>query len=187
MIGIDEVGRGAWAGPLLVVAARLKKGHKLPKGLNDSKLLTKKQRQRLFPHLLESCDVGEGWVSADMIDSLGLSRALKSACLLATFQIAEAKDDNILLDGNVNYFQGTGYTKVTVKPKADQTEAIVSAASILAKVLRDRYMEDIAGMYFAYGFESNVGYGTAYHHEALKKHGVTNLHRKSFTPIKALL
>jgi ribonuclease HII len=187
VIGIDEVGRGAWAGPLLVCAARLKKDKKYPSGLTDSKLLSKKQREKLFPQIAAAFDIGEGWVSADMIDELGLSRALKSACLLATFQITDDKAEKIILDGTVNMFVDTGYTNVETIAKADLTIPEVSAAAIYAKVLRDQHMTEHASEHPQYGFEKHVGYGTKKHHEALIKHGVTVLHRKSFKPIQLLV
>lgn len=183
MIGIDEVGRGAWAGPLLVCAARLKPGKKHPKGLTDSKVLTKKHRESLFHKITDAYDLGEGWVSADMIDSLGLSRALKSACLLATYQLTEDKAEKIILDGTVNMFAGTSYTNVKTMIKADFHIPEVSAAAIYAKVLRDQHMTEQAIEHPEYGFDKNVGYGTKKHQEALKKHGVTSLHRHSFKPV----
>lgn len=187
MIGIDEVGRGAWAGPLLVCAARLKKGKEYPKGLTDSKKLTKKQREKLFVQIVDSFDIAEGWVSAEMIDSLGLSNALKSACLLATFEITDDKSEAIILDGTINLFADTGYTNVSVQKKADETVPEVSAAAIYAKVLRDQHMAEHAVDMPEYRFERNVGYGTKHHEAAIKKHGVTHLHRQSFKPIKAHL
>ena len=187
LIGIDEVGRGAWAGPLLVCAARLKKGSEYPGGLTDSKLLSKKQREKLFPLIIDSFELGEGWVSADMIDKLGLSKALKSACLLATFQLTEKKDEKIILDGTINLFKDTGYSNVEVMTKADLKIPEVSAAAIYAKVLRDQHMAEHAVEHPEYGFESHVGYGTKKHSSALKKHGVTALHRQSFKPVKKLL
>ncbi len=184
MIGIDEVGRGAWAGPLLVCAARLKKGRKYPKGLTDSKKLTKKQREKLFASIVDSFDVSEGWVSAEMIDSLGLSNALKSACLLATFDITDDKSEAIILDGTTNLFKDTGYTNVKIQKKADETVPEVSAAAIYAKVVRDQHMLEHSVDHPEYGFDTHVGYGTKKHQEALKKHGITNLHRQSFKPVK---
>lgn len=186
MIGIDEVGRGAWAGPLLVVAARLKKGKKFPKGLTDSKLLTSKQREALYPSILESCDIGEGWVSADVIDSLGLTAAMTDACLLAVLQLGAELDDRILLDGTVDYFKDSHYTNVKTKAKADLTEKSVSAAAIAAKVLRDSLMATYDEEYPDFAFGKHVGYGTKAHMEAIKKNGITPLHRKSFKPIKKL-
>ena len=187
MIGVDEVGRGAWAGPLLVVAVRLKSGKSLPKGLRDYKNLSKKKRDSLASKIIEVCDVGDGWVSSDVIDSLGLSVALKSACLLAVLKLDARNDESIILDGNVNYFKDTHYKKVSVKIRADDTEPIVSAASIVAKVARDKYMIDLSEIYPKFGFDKHVGYGTKLHRENLKKYGTTKIHRFSVKPIRDLI
>jgi len=186
LVGVDEVGRGAWAGPLLVCAARLKKGKRFPKGLTDSKLLSKKQREELYPKIMDACEIGEGWVSADIIDQLGLTNALKNACLLAAMQLGADFDDAILLDGTVNFFEGSHYTKVEIKAKADLTDEIVSSASIVAKVTRDALMAKYDEDYPGYGFATHVGYGTKQHREAIAQNGITLLHRKSFRPIKKL-
>lgn len=186
MIGIDEVGRGAWAGPLLVCAARLKAGKKPPKGLADSKKLSKKQREILFPKIIESYDIGEGWVTADIIDKLGLSGALKSACMLSIMTLDADFDDEILLDGTVDFFKDSHYTNVKILAKADEIDKTVSAASIVAKVMRDTLMEDYEQDYPGFGFAKHVGYGTEQHREALAKNGITPLHRKSFKPIREL-
>jgi ribonuclease HII len=187
MIGVDEVGRGAWAGPLLVCAAKLKPGKEHPLKLTDSKMLTKRQREKLFIAINDAYEIGEGWVSAEMIDNLGLSRALKSACLLAVFQLTDNKSDKIILDGTVNMFSDTGYSNVVIMPKADVHIPEVSAAAIYAKVMRDQHMAEHAVEHPEYHFDKNVGYGTKWHHEALKKYGVTSIHRKSFKPVRALL
>jgi len=186
MIGIDEVGRGAWAGPLLVVAACLKPGKKLPKGLADSKKLDKRKREDLYPQILEACEIGEGWVSADMIDSLGLSRSLKSATMLAVFQLDVKPDDQIIIDGTVNFLSEASYSNVKTMVKADDKIPIVSAASVVAKVLRDRLMAEYAQDFPGYGFEKHVGYGTKQHSKALAKLGANRLHRQSFKPVSEL-
>ncbi|MDQ3093851.1 MAG: ribonuclease HII [bacterium] len=187
LIGIDEVGRGAWAGPLLVVAARTKKGKKLPTALNDSKLLTKRQREHLAIEIIKSCDIGQGWVSADMIDAMGLANALKSATLLTLLNLDAKSKDKILIDGSVNFIKSTMYINVATKVRADQTEPIVSAASIVAKVLRDQLMSEYGMDYPDYNFAKNVGYGTAGHIKSLDQFGITPLHRKSYKPIRERL
>ncbi len=187
MIGIDEVGRGAWAGPLLVVAVRLKPGRKLPKHLQDSKILSKKKREKFFVDIVDSCDIGEGWVSASMIDELGLARSLKSAILLSVLHINGSHNEEIILDGSINYFKGTGYKRAQAIIAADATMPIVSAASIVAKVLRDRAMCIYADQYPMFGFDHNVGYGTDQHRNALHEFGVTQIHRRSYKPVAALL
>lgn len=187
MVGIDEVGRGAWAGPLLVVAVRKKIAKKLPTGLSDSKQLTRRKREILFSHIEASCDIGEGWVAAEVIDECGLTAALRSACMLAVHRLKVRPSERIILDGSYNFLQGTRYGNVHTIIKADHKEQLVSAASVYAKVLRDRVMAEYAQSYSQYGFDTNVGYGTKAHQEALTKYGPTFLHRKSFKPLKELL
>lgn len=181
------MGRGAWAGPLLVVAARLKLGKKLPNGLRDSKRLTKKQREKMAIETVHACDIGQGWVSADMVDELGLPTALKSATLLALMNLDANFEEEVLIDGSVNFIKGTSYSSVKTKVKADSSVPIVSAASIVAKVLRDELMAEHSLNYPNYGFDKHVGYGTAGHLSALKQLGITPLHRRTYKPVKALL
>ena len=186
MIGIDEVGRGAWAGPLLVVAAKPKPHLSLPEGLTDSKLLTKIQREQFYEQLMLTCEFGEGWVEVSEIDSIGLGPALKLGAMRAIAQITDVENEEICIDGTINFLADT-YSKSYTKIKADITEPIVSAASVYAKVLRDRKMTQVHYLLPQYGFRDHVGYGTPAHIEALKKHGVSIHHRKSFKPIMKLL
>jgi ribonuclease HII len=186
MIGIDEVGRGAWAGPLLVVAAKPKPHLELPEGLSDSKLLTKLQREQFYQQLLLTCEFGEGWVDVAEIDSLGLGPALKLGAMRAIAQIAEVENEPICIDGAVNFLKDT-HPKAYAKIKADVTEPVVSAASVYAKVVRDKKMTQLHFEMPEYDFRDNVGYGTPAHIEALKKYGVSIQHRKSFKPIMRLL
>lgn len=186
MIGIDEVGRGAWAGPLLVVAAKPKPHLSLPEGLTDSKLLTKKQREQIYQELLLICEFGEGWVEVQEIDDIGLGSALKLGAMRAIAGIGDAENEDICIDGTVNFLIET-YPKAFTKIKADITEPVVSAASVYAKVVRDRKMTQLHFQMPQYGFREHVGYGTASHIDALKKHGVSIHHRKSFKPIMKLL
>lgn len=183
MIGIDEVGRGCWAGPLLVVAARQVSA--LPLGLKDSKLLSKKQRENLFAEIIQTCELGEGWVYPTEIDELGLSGAMKLGVARALAAIHVTNDEEIIMDGNINYCDAT-FTNVQTVIKADNLYPIVSAASIYAKVLRDNEMAEQARLYAGYGFELHVGYGTKSHREALQKLGVCDLHRKSYKPVYSL-
>lgn len=182
MIGIDEVGRGCWAGPLLVVAARAKR--QLPEGLADSKELSKTRRESLVDAIAESCDLGEGWVQPEEIDTLGLAGAMRVAVSRALMALGASFDEAIIMDGTVNYCPEE-FTNVQTKAKADQSEPIVSAASIHAKVSRDSHMIRAAQFYPFYGFEKHVGYGTAIHQAALKVHGISKIHRRSFKPIQA--
>lgn len=183
MIGIDEVGRGAWAGPLLVVAAR--ECEHVPDGLKDSKLLTKRQRERLAEGIQSTCDLGEGWVSPAEVDHLGLTASMRLGVQRALEKLKARNDEEIVIDGHINYC-AEGYVNARAVIDADATHPIVSAASIYAKVLRDNYMCELAKGFPGYGFEKHVGYGTRTHKEALTQYGVTAIHRKSYKPIQAI-
>ncbi len=183
MIGIDEVGRGSWAGPLLVVAARQVSG--LPAGLKDSKVLSKKKRNILCPDIQLACDLGEGWVTPNEIDNLGLTGAMELGVKRALDSLNATDDENIVIDGHINYC-ATNYHNVICVIAADAKYPIVSAASVWAKVVRDEYMVELAKSYPDYGFDSHVGYGTKRHMDALSVHGVTPVHRLSYAPVKKI-
>ncbi len=184
IIGIDEVGRGSWAGPLLVVAARATAT--LPDGLADSKTLSKSRRDLLFDEIKLTCQLGEGWAEPEEIDSLGLTQATRIAVSRALIMLGPSFDNKIIMDGNYNYCPEE-FTNVQCIVGADNIHPIVSAASIYAKVLRDRHMFRIAQLYPAYGFDKHVGYGTHLHELMLRVHGPTAIHRKSYSPVKKLL
>lgn len=182
ILGIDEVGRGPWAGPLVVGAVVL--GDKPIEGLTDSKKLTKKRRKELAEAIYDHAQaVGLGWVSAQELDDIGMSAALKLATRRAVERI-NVPYHEIIIDGTINLLSGTKKAPyVTTLAKADLLIPSVSAASIVAKVARDDYMEQQAKKYPAYGFERNSGYGVKMHREAIELHGVTPLHRLSFAPL----
>ena len=186
LLGIDEVGRGPWAGPLVVGACILREPIE---GLTDSKKLTTRKREALAPIIHEKAFCGLGWVSAAELDKIGLSAALRKACRSAVEQVqaAHAEFNGIIIDGTINFLSDTPLGKyVTVKPKADLLVPEVSAASIIAKVARDHYMIELAERFPNYGFEKHVGYGTALHREALEKYGPCAEHRRSFRPVAEL-
>lgn len=180
IIGIDEVGRGCWAGPLVVAGV----GLAAPiEGLADSKKLSAKRRQNLDDLIRNDNNIViTSWISSGKIDELGLTQAMRAACQEIFSQISKEIDARVIIDGNINFLAEHSNTEAVIK--ADDTVAEVMAASIVAKQARDQYMIDLATEYPEYGFESNVGYGTKLHMEGLAKHGVTNHHRKSFKPIK---
>lgn len=184
MVGVDEVGRGCLAGPLLVVAAR---AHgPLPAGLKDSKLLSRKQRQEILNKLSICCDFGEGWVWAAEIDKRGLVVALRLGVKRALDSLPAGIDEEIVMDGAVNYIPKK-YKKAGCLIKADSLLPIVAAASVYAKVARDRYMIELAGRHPGYFFENHVGYGTKAHMLALKKlGGIKYVHRQSYLPVANL-
>ena len=183
ILGIDEVGRGPWAGPLVVGAVVL--GGASIEGLTDSKKLSKKRRETLDIEIRKKAlGLSLGWVTAEQIDEIGLSAALKLATKLAVEQIKTPYHE-IIIDGTVNFLKGTSKEKcVTCLKKADLLVPCVSAASIIAKVARDNFMAKQDKIHSGYNFTSHVGYGTAEHRLAIEKHGVTKLHRLSFAPLK---
>lgn len=182
ILGIDEVGRGPWAGPLVVGAVVL--GGTSIEGLTDSKKLSKKRREELDVLIRKQASgFGLGWVSAEEIDMVGLSDALRLATRRAVEQV-HAPYHEIIIDGTINFLADTNKGKyVTTMAKADLLVPSVSAASIIAKVARDNYMAMQDTVYEGYKFASHVGYGTAAHRAAIEKNGVTPLHRLSFAPL----
>jgi ribonuclease HII len=180
IVGIDEVGRGAWAGPLVVGAVLL--GDISIPGLTDSKKLSKKRREILDIEIRQNATaIGLGWVSAKQIDEIGLSEALKLASRRALEQIKHEYTE-IIIDGTIALIDDP---RVTLLPKADLLIPSVSAASIVAKVARDNYMKHLDEIFPGYSFSAHVGYGTALHQASIKTLGVTPLHRLSFGPLKA--
>lgn len=182
IVGVDEVGRGCWAGPLVAGAVIL---YNPIAGLKDSKKLSKKQRKNLAAEIqLQAAAIGLGWVQPAEIDEIGLTAAVKLAMERALEQIDQNYEE-LIIDGNFNFFPDNPKAKAVIK--ADDSVPSVSAASIVAKVARDKYMYDLAGDYLNYQFAKHVGYGTALHLELLKKFGVSDLHRRSFKPVRALV
>jgi ribonuclease HII len=182
ILGIDEVGRGPWAGPLVVGAVVLG-GADIP-GLTDSKKLSKKRREALDIIIRKEAQaIGLGWVSASELDRLGMSEALRLATRRAVEQI-NVPYHEIIIDGTINFLSGTTKGEyVTTMPKADLLVPSVSAASIVAKVARDNYMDKQDDIYPGYNFSSHAGYGVAKHRAAIETLGVTPLHRLSFAPL----
>ena len=182
IVGLDEVGRGCWAGPLVAGAVVLRKPIA---GLTDSKALSDKQRRVLAEQIkAEAVSYGLGWVAPAFIDMYGLTLSVQRAMQQALAAIT-ASYDKIIIDGNYNYLPNEPLANFLIK--ADATVPAVSAASILAKVARDDFMILAAKGFPEYGFERHVGYGTAVHLAALKEHGVSELHRRSFKPVRAQL
>lgn len=181
-VGIDEVGRGCWAGPLVAAAVILDEPID---GLTDSKRLSAVQRKTIVKEIyIKAKAIGLGWVDARRIDSIGLSAANKEAMEQALSQIV-VPTDRIIIDGNYNFLSHIEQTETIIG--ADGTVPCVSAASIVAKLARDAYMVDAAIQYPEYGFEKHVGYGTRFHHEQIKLYGVCELHRLSYKPLQAIL
>lgn len=182
IVGIDEVGRGCWAGPLVAGAVALDQPIQ---GLKDSKMLSKIQRLKLATEITEkAAAIGLGWVSAKEVDALGLTEAVRLAMQRA-IQLITVPYDEIIIDGNYNFLPSEPRARAVIK--ADGLEPSVSAASIVAKVARDEWMCSSAAAEFpVYGFEKHVGYGTRLHQDMLKAHGICTLHRLSYKPIQNL-
>jgi ribonuclease HII len=154
-------------------------------GLRDSKKLSKRQREALAPQITaQALAVGLGWVWPAEIDTHGLTWAVRTAMARALEDAAVAYDE-LIIDGNINYFPADPRARAIIR--ADDTVPSVSAASILAKVARDNYMTALGEQYAGYGFAKHVGYGTKQHLEALRLLGVSDIHRRSYKPIQALL
>lgn len=170
LCGIDEAGRGPLAGPLTIAGVIL---NQPIEGLNDSKKLTEKKREALFEIIIQNSDYHIARFSAAQIDELGLS-----VCLAAGLQeiMSALGEADYLYDGNSKF----GVSGLRTMVKADATIPEVSAASILAKVTRDREMIELASRYPQYGFEGHKGYGSAAHIEAIRRYGHCEIHRKTF-------
>lgn len=174
--GIDEVGRGSLAGPLVAACVILPRGWRI--SLSDSKMLTPQSRKRFSEQILfGSLAYGIGWVDNSEIDELGLTQAVRIAYLRALEEMP-SEFSLVIVDGNYDYLEEFGIAQTLVK--ADSRATCVAAASIIAKVARDEYMINQSDHYSEYGFESNVGYATKKHITALQSNGLTRIHRKSF-------
>ncbi|MGB0497493.1 MAG: ribonuclease HII [Rubricella sp.] len=181
--GVDEVGRGPWAGPVLACAVILDPS-RVPAGLNDSKKLSARRREALLPAILAHADVGIGRAEVEEIDRIDILAASHLAMCRAIDALA-ISPATALIDGN-RLPADLPCTGVTVV-KGDSLSLSIAAASIVAKVLRDREMADLARAFPGYGWERNAGYGTAEHRAGLKSLGVTPHHRRSFRPIHNIL
>lgn len=183
--GVDEAGRGPWAGPVVAAAVMFQTTNDIPLGLNDSKKLSRSAREQLYAQLMRAGIAhGVGIASAQEIDTLNIWGATQLAMRRAVAALPVAPEI-ALVDG-----------KLHPKPFACKTHPIIggdgislsiAAASILAKVTRDRLMDELSQHYPEYGFARHAGYGTAFHREALAAHGPCPEHRRSYAPIRALL
>ena len=180
--GMDEVGRGAIAGPVTigVVAIDATVGE-IPTGLRDSKLMTAKRREAMVPLAKEwGIAWATGSATAAEIDKFGIVTSLGLAASRA-LQNLVVIPDVVILDGNTSFLmEEVGGPRIETRIKADQDCACVSAASVIAKVERDTLMTQLHEQFPHYGWEGNKGYGAAVHTDAIKTHGVTDLHRKSW-------
>lgn len=182
VVGMDEVGRGAIAGPVTigVVAVDASVGN-VPEGLADSKLMTAKRREAMVPIVKQwALAWGTGSATASEIDAYGIMAALSLAGSRALASLG-VHPDVVILDGTTSFLvEEVNGPRVITQVKADQTCASVSAASVIAKVERDALMTTLHEQYPHYGWNSNKGYGAKVHTDALRTHGVTELHRRSW-------
>ena len=188
--GIDEVGRGCWAGPLVagavIFAVNTKDEIKELEQINDSKKIAHRKRERLAEFIVHSAKHwGIGYVDSKELDKIGLSRSNTLAMERAVYNLGN-KPDFSLIDGNIMKDRpNIGLFKNIVK--GDSKSISIAAASILAKVFRDKLMSSIDSDYPGYGFSSHKGYGTNMHRKSIQKNGILPIHRKFFAPIKELL
>lgn len=174
--GVDEAGRGPLAGPVCAAAVILPPHCEIP-GLNDSKKLSDKKRRELFPVIQEKAIAyGIAFASEGEIDEINILQATFLAMRRAIEQL-EGKADFALIDGNRETDFGLPVMTVV---KGDSRSANIAAASVLAKVTRDEYMEKLALEYPEYGFEVHKGYGTKRHYQALTENGISPVHRRTF-------
>ena len=176
--GIDEAGRGPLAGPV-VVASVIMPANSMIEGVNDSKKVSEKKREKLYDQILEEAiSYGVGIVGQDEIDEINILNATKKGLTMSLKELT-VKPDLIIVDALTHIdTMGIPYESII---KGDAKCYSISAASIIAKVTRDRIMREWDKVYPEYGFEKHKGYGTSAHIEAIKKYGLCPIHRKSFT------
>lgn len=176
IIGVDEAGRGPLAGPVVSVAVKLKKYDDRLNKINDSKKLSEKVRDELFDVILELFDVGIGLSTVEEIEEINILNATFLSMRRAILDLD--KTGKILVDGNHYIREYDGEQEFVIK--GDSKSLSIAAASIIAKVTRDRIMEKASEIYPGYEFEKHKGYGTKKHREFILTKGVTPIHRKSF-------
>ena len=185
-VGVDEAGRGPLAGPVVAAAVTLCKPR--PAGLGDSKVLNRATREKLDLAIRRRCQWGVGVVDVDDIDRLNIFGATMLAMTLAVADLCAkigCDPARVLVDGNLTPDGRCADWRWPARAivKGDAKEPCISAASIVAKEWRDRLMRDAARRHPQYGWEQNMGYGTRQHLTALREHGATPLHRRSFAPV----
>ena len=174
--GIDEVGRGALAGPLVVASVIFKDYNKIPYGIIDSKLTSFKKRKSLFKDILYCSYIGVGYVDSKIIDKVGISEATVRA-INQSIETNICRKDLILIDGNIKLNSRYNFRSIV---KGDSNYVSIAAASIVAKFIRDNVMILKSYDYPNYDWNNNKGYGTKEHLRAINLYGVTDFHRKSY-------
>ncbi len=180
--GVDEAGRGPWAGPVYSAAVILNDNN-IPEGINDSKKLSEKKRNSIYLEIISNHIYGVGIADVDEIDKLNI--------LGATLLSMERAVNNLSINPDFVLVDGNHEPKIEIDSesiiKGDTKSLSIAAASIIAKVERDEFMRQLDTQYPAYNWKKNKGYGTKDHQNALKMHGVTKYHRKSFSPVRKIL
>ena len=175
--GIDEAGRGPLAGPVSAAAVIVCDGN-FEERIDDSKKLTPKRREKAYIDIIKRCHVGIGIASVEEVDSLNILNATLLAMQRAIEEL-EVRPDHLLIDGNMEVMAPCDRTYLI---SGESKSVSIAAASIIAKVFRDRLMMDEDRKYPEYGFGKHKGYGTAEHMKAIKKHGFSPIHRRTFGP-----
>ena len=176
--GIDEAGRGPLAGPV-VIASVIMPADSMIEGVNDSKKVSEKKREKLYDQIIEEAiSYGVAIIGQDEIDNINILNATKKGLTMSLKELT-VKPDLILVDA-LEHIDTLGIPYESII-KGDAKAYSIAAASIIAKVTRDRIMREWAEVYPQYGFEVHKGYGTAKHIAAIKEHGICQIHRKSFT------
>ena len=183
--GVDEVGRGAWSGPVVAAAVRFDKCHNI-KGLADSKTLSPQKRVKLYFEILDTFPVGVSFSSARAIDQSNILSSTLYVMQRAVEKVCK-KEDSLYFDGNTLPKAFESNARAFSVIKGDAIMASIAAASIVAKVSRDFYMKSLNIRFPGYGWEKNVGYGVAQHKAAINKLGINTEHRRSFRPIYKML
>ena len=192
VIGIDEVGRGSWAGPVMAGAALLNFEKPIHKKLNDSKKLSPKVRYEIFENLKENINYGVGESSNFEIDKYGIQKATFLAMERALKNLIKKtpyiKVSSLLIDGTqMPYFQNKFTANIKLIKNGDSLSPSIAAASICAKCTRDSLMCEIDKKCIGYGFKTNMGYGTKHHKKKLLFSGPTRFHRMTFSPMKSMI
>lgn len=188
VVGVDEAGRGPLAGPVVVGAVLILSKSEVLDGVRDSKTLSKRQREDLYEEIL-SCSTawGVGIVDSKKIDRIGIKEAVKEAMILAVSEVEKKlkrEVEYVISDGAVYLLENRKMLSIN---HGDLYHYSISAASIVAKVTRDRIMNEYASKYPEYGFEKHMGYGTKQHLEAISRYGICDIHRRSYAPIREAL
>ena len=176
--GIDEAGRGAIAGPVVAAACILPDRKKFPVTIDDSKAMSSQEREISYDWLIKNCIHGIGLVNADVIDEIGIMAATEQAMQMAVANVAKVQRDlYLLVDGRDKFWFDYPHSSIV---GGDSLEACIAAASIIAKVTRDRRMIAYAEEFPVYDFSQHKGYGSQAHFAAIRKHGISSIHRRTF-------